>query len=235
MKNINQYFGTTIVIFVCVAVILFTGYNAPGINPPAGSDVEQTPITSHVVEVAEAKTNKAKLVAPISKWQDRVTKKPFSIFVSPQNSPLEEENFYGYHTGVDFEILDGEADTAISVYAVCTGALVQKKSASGYGGVVVQRCNLDGGPITVIYGHLNIKSVKLQTNKQIKAGQQIGMLGKGFSEETDGQRKHLHLGIHKGAQPNILGYVNTKSQLDSWLDALQFLEPDAEEVSVMPN
>ncbi|MDP1845177.1 MAG: hypothetical protein Q8L09_00330 [Candidatus Moranbacteria bacterium] len=43
-------------------------------------------------------------------------------------------------------------------------------------------------------------------------------MGKAYGAETDGERKHLHLGIHKGAGVNILGYVQSKAELSGWLD-----------------
>jgi hypothetical protein len=52
----------------------------------------------------------------------------------------------------------------------------------------------------------------------------LGILGKGYSGETNGERKHLHLGFHKGNGINLLGYVNTQEQLiDGWLDPCQYV------------
>jgi len=51
----------------------------------------------------------------------------------------------------------------------------------------------------------------------------LGNLGTGFSSETDGERKHLHLAIHKGSSVNILGYVQTKALLFDWLDPAKYL------------
>jgi hypothetical protein len=30
-------------------------------------------------------------------------KKPFGIYITPENSPVQPENFTGYHTGIDVE------------------------------------------------------------------------------------------------------------------------------------
>ena len=38
----------------------------------------------------------------------RITKKPFGIFITTQNSPVQPERFSGYHTGVDVEYKDAE-------------------------------------------------------------------------------------------------------------------------------
>ena len=73
-----------------------------------------------------------------------------------------------------------------------------------------------------IYGHVNPSSLPKVSVKVI-AGQQIGILGKGGSNETDGERKHLHFGLVKGTTVNLLGYVKNTSQLSAWIDPLTVL------------
>jgi len=165
-----------------------------------------------------------KLALPLSAALERVAKKPFSLYVTPNNSPVKPEKFTGYHTGVDFEIMPGEENKDIAVSAVCAGKLLLKKSAAGYGGVAVQSCKLDNQGITVIYGHLKLSSISLKVGQAIAPGEKIGLLGKGYSSETGGERKHLHLGLHKGAGINLLGYAKQKSQLAGWLNALDYLQ-----------
>lgn len=163
-----------------------------------------------------------KLTVPLDRWQERVTKKPFGIFVSPTNSPISPEKFTGYHTGVDFETFSAEQDKDVAVSAVCAGPLLVKKFATGYGGVAVQSCKLDNQDVTIIYGHLKLASIQANVGQQLSAGEQIGILGKSFSIETDGERKHLHLSVHKGKEINILGYVQKQADLIDWLDATKF-------------
>jgi murein DD-endopeptidase MepM/ murein hydrolase activator NlpD len=148
-----------------------------------------------------------------------VTKKPFGIYITPQTSPVQPERFRGYHTGTDFEIFPEELNADVPVHAVCKGAIALKKNASGYGGVLVQNCNLENQPVTVIYGHLKLTSISKNAGDNLNAGETIGILGKAYSSETDGERKHLHLGIHKGTTVNILGYVQSQSELSGWIDA----------------
>lgn len=138
-----------------------------------------------------------------------ITKKSFGIYVSPGHSPITPERFAGFHTGVDFETTPAEANIAIPVPAFCDGKLLLKEWASGYGGVAVQSCTLAGQAVTVIYGHLNIDTVRPSVGDSLKKGDFIGNLGKGYSTETDGERKHLHLGIHKGTTVNIIGYASS--------------------------
>lgn len=163
------------------------------------------------------------IAEPIKDAKTRVTKKPFRIKVSPGNSPINPEKFSGYHTGVDFETTASEQNKDVPVYALCNGNLLLKEQATGYGGVAVQKCSLNGQIVTIIYGHLKLQSVKAKVGAKLVAGTQIGILGKGYSQETGGERKHLHLGIHKGASINILGYVKNKADLSGWLDVMKFL------------
>ena len=157
-------------------------------------------------------------VPPLARAADRITKKKFGMYITPQNSPVQPEKFKGYHVGTDFEIFPDELTAEVPVKAVCTGKIALKKYASGYGGVAVQSCELDGGPITAIYGHLNLSSIAASVGEGINAGDTLGILGKGYSAETNGERKHLHLGFHKGSGIDIRGYVQKQSELSNWMD-----------------
>ncbi|MBU1131166.1 M23 family metallopeptidase [Patescibacteria group bacterium] len=161
--------------------------------------------------------------APINNALIRITKKPFGIKISPEQSPIAPERFAGYHTGVDFETYPDEQNQKVKIYAICDGPLVFKQFVSGYGGAAVQQCKIDNNDVTVIYGHLNLSSIADNLNQSIKAESPLGILGQGFSDETDNERKHLHLGIHKGNDIDIRGYVQTQSELEDWIDfATQF-------------
>lgn len=162
--------------------------------------------------------NASGFVAPLPDAAARVTKKPFGIYITPATSPVQPERFMGYHTGADFEIFPNELNASVPVRAVCSGKLLAKEWASGYGGVAVESCTLNNQPITVIYGHLNIASVQPVVGQPMKAGQPFADLGANKSQQTDGERKHLHLGFHKGRSINILGYVQNKSALQNWIN-----------------
>ncbi|NQU77933.1 M23 family metallopeptidase [Candidatus Falkowbacteria bacterium] len=161
---------------------------------------------------------------PIDNALARTTKKPFAIKISPNNSPVSPEKFSGYHTGADFETFLNEQEIDINIFAICTGKLLQKKYATGYGGVAVQECQVDNQDITVIYGHLKLDSIATNPNQIINKGQKIGILGQEYSSETDNERKHLHLGIHKGKDINILGYTQDKDELKNWINPLTLIK-----------
>ena len=201
---------------------LTTGSNlpTPSVLQQAASQAPKATSTPGLANPAP----RTKLFSPLDKALERVTKKPFGIKVSPQNSPVNPERFAGYHTGVDFETFPDEQDADVLVSIICEGSILEKRFASGYGGVVVQSCRLDNQDITVIYGHLNLASISVKLGEKLSAGSRLGLLGRGFSTETDGERKHLHLGIHKGSSIILAGYVKTAPELSNWLDIREYLK-----------
>jgi len=163
------------------------------------------------------------LAFPLGIPEQRITKKFFGTYITPNHSPVSPERFTGYHTGLDFETFQDEQDIDVPVHAICSGPLLMKKIASGYGGIAVEGCTLDGQAVTVVYGHIRLASVTASVHETLSAGAVLGVLGTGYSAESDGERKHLHLGIHKGSFINILGYVQTENALSAWLDPQKVL------------
>lgn len=161
---------------------------------------------------------------PLVRARERVTKKPFGIKISPKDSPVSPERFSGYHTGVDYEIFPEEENADVQIFAICSGNLAAKRTISGYGGVLVQECNLENQAVTIIYGHIKLASVKQNIEGYITQGEALAILGKGYSVETDGERKHLHLGIHKGNEIVLFGYVQKQSELNQWMDFEAYLK-----------
>lgn len=223
----NRMFGSSkLVAILCITVLIGVSWwiFRAGTADRRTDEVSAVPISSISESSGTAVAGDAVapatngFVPPLARPDGRVTKKPFGIFISRTFSPVQPERFSGYHTGTDFEIFPEEADSDVAVSAVCSGKLVMKRFASGYGGVAVQSCVADGKSITVVYGHMRLSSVEAKVGESINAGDFLGNLGAGYSVETDGERKHLHLGVHKGASTNILGYVRSKGQLSEWID-----------------
>lgn len=183
---------------------------------PDSSPKVSLPDTSLKIKTSE-------FLSPIERAGERVTKKPFGIFIDPATSPVQPERFRGYHTGTDFETFPEEAMSDVPVRAICSGSLLVKRFATGYGGVVVESCTNKDEPITVVYGHMRLTSIKAAVGEKIAVGDVIGVLGTGRSQETDGERKHLHLGIHRGSAIDIRGYVASKQELGAWIDPCQLL------------
>lgn len=180
----------------------------PDVNPVPSS--ENTDIPSSISD------NEKNI--PLDRARERVTKKPFGIFITPQNSPVQPERFRGYHTGTDFEILPGEELINMPVRAVCSGKLRAKQYVGGYGGVAVQDCQIKGENVTVIYGHLSLISIKYDMGDEMSEMGVIGNLGNPSKGETDDERKHLHLGIHKENNIDFRGYVFSPEGLADWID-----------------
>ncbi|MCX6797006.1 MAG: M23 family metallopeptidase [Candidatus Doudnabacteria bacterium] len=202
------FFVFLILLLMCLA--FYIGYFKKKYQNLTDQKTTKTDIVK--TDNAQNTDNIKTLIFPISNFQERVTKKPFGIYITPENSPIAPERFSGFHTGTDFETTADEQNIDIPIFAICQGPLALKKYASGYGGVAVQQCQINNEVVTVIYGHLKLSSIMQKTGATIKAGDQIALLGKGFSAETDGERKHLHLGIHKGAEINLLGYAQSLCQ-----------------------
>jgi hypothetical protein len=161
---------------------------------------------------------------PLDNAKKRITKKPFGIYITTENSPVQPERFSGYHTGTDFEIFSHERTLPISVFALCDGKILEKRFISGYGGLIVQSCSLKNEPVTILYGHLSLTKSPKKPGDFIKKGEEVGILGEEISNETDGERKHLHLSIYRGSSIDYRGYVAKKSDLSQWINPEEVLE-----------
>lgn len=162
---------------------------------------------------------------PLPDADDRPRLLYFGLYVTPdpETNPIDPpERFTGYHSATDFEILPGEEDVDIPVYAICSGPLQFSGFAEGYGGLITQYCTIDGQDVTALYGHLAVDSLP-EKGKKVAAGELLGILGAGRSTDTDGSRKHLHLGILKGHVSEVRGYVQEPSELGLYVDPEKIL------------
>lgn len=175
--------------------------------------------------LAGCTANTAGLAQPISRAQERATPLSFGLYItpSPDTNPIRPpERFTGYHVGTDYEVTADELDAEIPVFAICSGSVASAGYTDGYGGLLTERCSIGGQDVTVLYGHLAVASLPLRGTR-VAAGQQIGILGAARSTDTDGNRKHLHLGIHLGTDHDVRGYVQNESEIAEFLDIQQFL------------
>lgn len=158
---------------------------------------------------------------PVNDFFSRINKKFYGTKVSPDDSPVSPERFTGFHTGVDIEYGDIEND--VPVFAITKGEVIYSNWTKGYGGVVVLRQKIDSINYQFLYGHLDHNRLpKLGTI--IEGGENFAFLGKAYSNETDGERRHLHLSIFSGSSLNLKGYVSNLSELNLWLDPISFLK-----------
>ncbi len=161
---------------------------------------------------------------PIDDFPSRVTLKPFGIYISKATSPVQPERFTGFHTGADAEVTDEEKNIDVPVYAISNGIFKMSKKSDGYGGVMAVSYLIDGKSYIAIYGHLDLKSITLLPGQEVKAGQELAILGDEYSSETDGERKHLHFAILPGETISLKGYVQNKSELSGWIDPVECFE-----------
>ncbi|EKE19336.1 MAG: hypothetical protein ACD_9C00048G0003, partial [uncultured bacterium] len=220
-KKIINFLFAVVAIFVATVFLVARKVEAPQNNLQSTTNNSQQEINNNQ---QEKQIPQSQTVDPLENAKLRITKKPFGIFITKQNSPVSPERFAGYHTAVDLETTPDEQNIDVLVRALCDGKLLLVRNASGYGGVAVQSCALDGQDVTIVYGHIKLASMNAKVGDTLKAGDSLANLGKGYSSETDGERKHLHLGIHKGQSVNILGYVQNKNQLSDWLDPEKYLQ-----------
>jgi len=213
----NKYFFIIILILLVAGAVFLAAKSNKNMPANVAVPADQPSQNSENANVAPAPAENM-LNVPLEKTAQRITKKPFGIFVTPQNSPVQPERFSGFHTGTDFEILPSEENADVSVFAICDGKIIYKNYVNGYGGVIIQSCTLDGQAVTVLYGHISLAKSPAQINGTYKKGDQVAVLGQGFSQETNGERKHLHLGIHKGTGIELRGYVQNQSELSAWPD-----------------
>ncbi len=158
---------------------------------------------------------------PVQEFRERITQKPFGIFITPETSPVRPERFRGYHTGVDVEF--GDVTKDVPVFSIADGVVVRSGIAKGYGGVIAIRHTISDVSYIAIYGHLDPQTIT-QAGIRVPKEAQIGVLGDGFTYETDNERKHLHFGIYTGADANIQGYVDSSQELARWIDPVTFLK-----------
>ncbi|MCL4387301.1 M23 family metallopeptidase [Patescibacteria group bacterium] len=219
----KKYFKLEIIVAALAAVAL-AGFLVYIFWPK--KDTGQVPQTTMPQQQENTKPEEPKktISSPIANAKNRITKKPFGVYITPASSPVSGEKFTGYHTGTDFETTPEEASQDIPIYATCTGKIRTKEIVSGYGGVIVQDCTIDSQQVTVLYGHLNIRQAQvLGVGAEAKGGEKIGILAQSGSELSGGERKHLHLGIHKGVNIDYRGYVQNQSELSEWQDVQKLL------------
>lgn len=162
---------------------------------------------------------------PVEGFKKNIKLKPFGIYVTPKNSPVDPERFTGYHTGVDVEMSEEDLSRDIWVYSAAMGVVAEAREADGYGGVVVIKHTINGQPYVAVYGHLDISTLKVAPGQNVVAGTPLGLLGEGYTDETDGERKHLHFALIPGETVDLRGYVQSEAELSKWVDPLTILLP----------
>lgn len=201
-------------------------------NAPADS-APTTPASNTNQSVPQAGENKATLVSPMDNFDGRITLNPFGN--QPSQMQVDEsqytdlicaqgKNYPGYHTAVDLEVTPAERGIAVPVYSIADGTVRQAGFMNGYGGLIVIEYTINGQIYTAYYGHTNISTFTVKTGDKVKAGQKLAELAPACTDGNGQTRKHLHFGMHKGKDVVAAGYVDTKKELNSWIDPREIVK-----------
>lgn len=151
----------------------------------------------------------ATLSLPVDRYAERRTVKTHGKWI--------QDRFRGFHLGDDVEFTDTAAE--VPVHAIADGTVQQAGRVSGYGGLVVIDHAIGGERLRALYGHLDLGSVSLSAGDTVTPGQVIGNLGEGGTDETDGERKHLHFALNRDTGAvRVQGYEQTPAALATWLN-----------------
>lgn len=159
--------------------------------------------------------------APDADAADATTVLPVEGYIENRNLKyfgqyVNEARFVGYHVGDDIEFPSTNDD--IPVVAIMDGTVARIDDVTGYGGMAL----IDHGDVNAIYGHIDLSRATLKAGDAVVMGQFIANLGEGYSEETDGERKHLHFGVYEGEPTRSNGYAESASAVDDWLNPQDF-------------
>ncbi len=182
---------------------------------------------------------------PMEQYGKRITLKDFGVLIDDQfykqvcklcfqtkfssfaykgkESLFPFNRFYGYHAGVDLEVLPKESEQKVPVYAVKKGRITYIGLLEGYGGVILQ--SLEGENLTALYGHVKTTNLPYKVGGEILSGMVVTYLGDEFSSETSKERKHLHFAIYKGTDLYFRGHESSLEQLNNrWINPTTYLK-----------
>lgn len=162
---------------------------------------------------------------PLEKTLQREQYKKFAQYIDSafyeNTQNLYPSKFTGFHAGVDLEIFPEELNQLVPLSAISRGEIIYYGNVQGYGGLILQK--LENG-YTVLYGHLKLNQNLTKVGDTVKTGDAIAYLGDAASSETEGERKHLHLGLYRGTDNYFKGYeINKTALLEKWIDPLNFI------------
>lgn len=157
------------------------------------------------------------LTLPVANYREGRTLKVFGQEV--------HDRFNGFHAGDDVEV--GDKSNVVPVHAIADGTVVLSRRVGGYGGVLVVRHTIGSGPnpetVSALYGHLNLAQAP-GVGARVRRGQPLATLGDHESEETDGERKHLHFQLWARPGIQLAGYTATRAGLSAYLNPTTFFQ-----------
>lgn len=201
MKQLSLIFCSLVLLTAC------TANNASDANN-ISLGLEKSPPPAQPSSAVASPKPASNIVLPVAEYGKRKNLKIFGEYI--------QDRFTGYHVADDIEFTDTEADTP--VVAMADGEVEVVQFAAGYGGMIKIKHQIDGKTIHSIYGHIALESAKVKAKDPVKAGQFLANLGKNNSEESDGERKHLHFSLYAGDENRINGYEPEASSVKKWIN-----------------
>jgi murein DD-endopeptidase MepM/ murein hydrolase activator NlpD len=217
--------GLLLLVVIAGGLYMVSGRTVPSVsNTTLTASPETTPGTS----------TQASFYYPMAGYQERLTNRQYGKSITAADSqglPCGAP-FTGFHDGDDVEVTSDELSKDMPVYAIADGTVRQVGQVKGYGGLLIMQHTLNGQTVTANYGHITVSRTSVKVGDTVKAGQLVTYLGEACSSQTDNERKHLHFAIRQGATIDIKGYVQSRSELQNWLNPLETLRQlDANEPS----
>jgi murein DD-endopeptidase MepM/ murein hydrolase activator NlpD len=214
-----------LIVMTLLFLILVSLYIFPHRNTPQES-VGNTPptATNPIEQPAPAVAPVSNYYYPMTSFDSRIKYRWFGKYVDGRDKvPDCGATFVGYHNAVDLEVTPAEKSIDVPVYAISDGTVRMVQYVSGYGGLLVLGATINGSEVTINYGHVRLSSIPFRVGDTVKAGQKLAVLGSGCSSETSGERKHLHLAIHRGSAVDVRGYLPNQAALSVWIDPKTYL------------
>jgi len=211
-----------------------TTVKSESVPAQTASTTAQAPASNTNQSVAQVSQAKTAIVPPMDNFNGRITLNAFGN--EPSKMQVDEaqytdlicaqgKNYPGYHTAVDLEVTQAERTVPVSVYSIADGTVRQAGFVNGYGGlIVIEYDDINGQAYTAYYGHTNISTYTVKAGDKVRAGQKLAELAPACTDGNGNTRKHLHFGMHKGKDVVVAGYVNTKKELDSWIDPREIIK-----------
>lgn len=206
---------------------------APAQIAPKTAEAPSLNINTNQSQIPPKEAPRAALVPPMDNFNGRVTLNAFGN--QPSRMRLDEaqytdlvcasgKHYPGFHTAVDLEVTLEERNKPVSVYSIADGTVRQAWFVNGYGGLMVIEYNINGQAYTAYYGHMDVSTFTVKSGDRVKAGQKLALLASACTDANGHTRKHLHFGLHKGKDVVVAGYVDTKKELDNWIDPREIIK-----------
>jgi len=200
----NKVFILGISLFIVIGLGVF--YSLTQTSQNEGSETRKA---------VKTKEESRAVLLPIAEYQQRRTFNSFGEF--------SQGTLAGYHVGEDIEYTDVLL-REVPVRAIAQGVVRRIGNVSGYGGVLVVLHTIGERKVYAIYGHIDFASSDLSQGDHVQKGEFLANLGDHESEETDGERKHLHFALYEGTELRLQGYESSSQAVESWINPHNFFE-----------